>query len=99
MERVNLKIGSITFDHADYDDENDILYLYIGEPGGEAEGEMTLEGDHLRFVPGTMEVNGLTILGPRLRLERDGKLTVTIPQSVDKDAGDLAEAFAAVEPV
>jgi uncharacterized protein YuzE len=96
MERVNLKIGSITFDHADYDDEHDILYLYIGEPG-EAEGEMTLEGDHLRFVPGTLEVSGLTILGPRLRLERHGKLTITIPQSVEKDADDLAEVLAAVE--
>jgi uncharacterized protein YuzE len=95
MEQVNLKIGSITFDHADYDDEGDVLYLHVGEPQ-KAEGEMTPEGDNLRFVPGTQEIVGLTILGARHRLDRDGKLIVTIPQPVEKDADDLAEALAAV---
>jgi uncharacterized protein YuzE len=98
MERVNLTIGSITFDHANYDDESDVLYLHVGEPQN-AEGEDTPEGDNVRFVPGTQKIIGLTILGPRLRLERDGKLTVTIPQSVETGADELAEALAAVEPV
>ncbi len=34
MERVNIRIGSLHFDHADYDAENDVLYLHIGEPIG-----------------------------------------------------------------
>src|ERR1700753_4282229 len=98
MERVNFTIGSITFDHANYDDESDVLYLHIGEPQN-AEGEDTPEGDNVRYAPGTLEIVGLTILGPRPRLNRDGKLTVTIPQSVEKSADDFAEALAAVEPV
>lgn len=52
MERVNIKIGSITFDHADYDAEGDVLYLHVGEPQ-KADGEQTPEGHLLRFVPGT----------------------------------------------
>jgi hypothetical protein len=32
MERVNIMIGPLSFDHADYDAENDVLYLHIGEP-------------------------------------------------------------------
>lgn len=26
MERVNIKIGPVVFDHADFDVENDVLY-------------------------------------------------------------------------
>ena len=32
MERVNITIGPLTFDHADYDAEGDVLYLHVGEP-------------------------------------------------------------------
>jgi hypothetical protein len=27
MERINITIGSLSFDHAEYDAENDVLYL------------------------------------------------------------------------
>lgn len=40
MEQVNIKIGPVTFDRTDYDAENDVLYLHVGEPQ-EAEGEDT----------------------------------------------------------
>jgi hypothetical protein len=96
MEKVNITIGSVTFDRADYDAENDILYLYIGEPE-EADGESTPEGHHLRYAPGTYDVVGLTVLSPRLILEQDGHLTVTLPQTSKMSAEDLAAAFAAVE--
>ena len=43
MERVNITIGPLTFDHADYDAEGDVLYLHVGEPQ-EGEGEETPEG-------------------------------------------------------
>ncbi len=42
MEQVNIRIGPVAFDHADYDAENDVLYLHVGEPK-EAEGEETPE--------------------------------------------------------
>jgi len=40
MERVNIAIGPLSFDHADYDAENDVLYLHVGEPE-DGEGEET----------------------------------------------------------
>ena len=50
MERVNLRIGSVVFDHADYDAEFDILYLCVGKPEP-SEAEDTPEG-HARFKDG-----------------------------------------------
>jgi uncharacterized protein YuzE len=95
MERVKTKIGSITFDHADYDVDSDVLYLHVGEPR-KAEGEETPEGHVLRYAPGTQEIVGLTVLGPRRILDRDGNLTVTIPEPVEASAEDLASALAAI---
>jgi hypothetical protein len=43
MERVNITIGPMSFERADYDAENDVLYLHVegasgwrgrGDPGG-----------------------------------------------------------------
>jgi uncharacterized protein YuzE len=95
MERVEIKIGPITFDRADYDADGDVLYLYVGEPQV-TEGEQTPEGDNLRFVPGTQEIIGLTILNPRRRLELDGDLTITIPEAFKASPDLLAPGFAAV---
>jgi hypothetical protein len=94
MERVNIKIGPVAFDHADYDAENDVLYLHVGSPQ-KGEGEETPEGHVVRFAPGTQRIVGLTILGPRRILERDGRLTVTVPEAVEATADDLAAALAA----
>jgi hypothetical protein len=33
MEQVNIRIGHITFDHADYGAGNDVLYLDVGDRG------------------------------------------------------------------
>jgi uncharacterized protein YuzE len=95
MEQVNIRIGPVTFDHADYDAENDVLYLHVGKPS-EAEGEETPEGHVLRFEPGTHRIVGLTVLGAQAILDRDGELRITIPESVKASADDLAPALAAV---
>ncbi len=94
MEQVNIRIGPITFDHADYDAENDVLYLHVGEPQ-EAEGEETPEGHVLRYAPGTQRIVGLTVLGAQRILDHDGDLRVTIPESVKASADDLAPTLAA----
>jgi len=88
-------IGPITFDHADYDAGNDVLYLHVGEPQ-EAEGEETPEGHVLRYAPGTQRVVGLTVLGVQRILDRDGEICVTMPEPVKASAEDLAPALAAV---
>jgi uncharacterized protein YuzE len=95
MERVNVKIGPLSFDHADYDAENDVLYLHVGEPQI-GQGEETPEGHVLRYAPGTSQVVGLTVLGARRVLRRDGHLAVTVPETVETSAEDLAPALAAV---
>jgi uncharacterized protein YuzE len=95
MERVNITIGRLTFDHANYDAENDVLYLHVGEPES-GEGEETPEGHVVRYAPGTNHVVGLTVLGARRILERDGHLAVTVPETVETSAEQLAPALAAV---
>ncbi len=97
MRRVNITIGSLHFDHADYDAENDVLYLHIGEPEA-GEGDETPEGHVVRYAPGTSHVVGLTVLGARRVLERDGRLVVTIPKKAEINAHDLAPALAAEAP-
>jgi uncharacterized protein YuzE len=95
MERVNIAIGALSFDHADYDADSDVLYLHVGEPQA-GEGEETPEGHIVRYEPGTTRIVGLTVLGARRILERDGHLTVTVPDTVETTAEQLAPALAAV---
>jgi uncharacterized protein YuzE len=94
MERVNIKIGPLTFDRANYDAENDVLYLHAGDPQT-AEGEETPEGHVLRYAPGTSLVIGLTVVGARQTLERAGRLSITVPETIETTAEDLAPALAA----
>jgi uncharacterized protein YuzE len=94
VDRVNISIGPVVFDHADYDAESDVLYLHVGEPQ-EAEGEETPEGHLLRYVPGTQRIVGLTVVNAKWLLDRDGQLTVTIPERVQTSADSLAPALAA----
>ena len=94
MEQVNITIGHITFDHADYDAGNDVLYLHVGEPQ-EAEGEETPEGHVLRYA-GSQRIVGLTVLGAQRILDNEGELRVAIPEAVKVSAADLAPALAVV---
>ncbi len=95
MERVNITIGPVAFDHANYDEEHDVLYLHVGAPQA-GEGEETPEGHVIRYAPGTSRIVGLTMMGPRRILTRDGHLTITIPETVETTAENLAPALAAV---
>lgn len=94
MERVIVRVGRLAFDHADYDPDGDILYLHIGAPQ-EGEGEETPEGHVLRYAPGTQHIVGLTVIGARRVIARDGRLVVTVPETVEASAEDLAAALAA----
>ena len=95
MKRVDIKIGSLSFDRAEYDADNDVLYLHVGEPQ-EAEGEETREGHVIRYAPGTSRIVGLTVLGARHVLERDGHLEVSVPETIETAAEQLGPALAAV---
>jgi uncharacterized protein YuzE len=94
MEAVNIQIGPLVFDHAEYDAEGDVLYLHVGKPV-DAEGEETPEGHVVRFEPGTQRVVGLTVINARSVLDRDGRLVVTVPETVEASADELAPALTA----
>ena len=94
MEAVNITIGQLVFDHADYDANGDVLYLHLGPPQP-AEGEETPEGHVLRYAPGTQRIVGLTVINARHVLDRDGRLIVTVPETVEASAEELAPALQA----
>ena len=94
MEAVNIRIGPLVFDHADYDQDGDVLYLHVGPPQP-GEGEETPEGHVLRFAPGSHRIVGLTLINARHVLDRDGRLIVTVPETVEATAEDLAPALRA----
>ncbi len=94
MDAVIIHIGPLVFDHADYDPDGDVLYLHAGEPQP-AEGEETPEGHVLRFAPGTQQIVGLTIINAKHVLDRDGRLVVTVPETVEASADELAPALQA----
>jgi uncharacterized protein YuzE len=91
---MNVTIGNLTFDHASYDAEGDVLYLHIGERQAAADSEQTPEGHVLRFAADG-QVIGLTIINARWLLERDGELAVTLPEQVHVSSTALAPALAA----
>jgi uncharacterized protein YuzE len=92
MEAMNIQIGPLVFDHADYDQDGDVLYLHVGPPQP-GEGEETPEGHVLRFAPGSHRIVGLTVINARHVLNRDGRLIVTIPEAVEASADELAPAL------
>lgn len=47
------------------------------------------------YAPGTYDIRALTIFNVRGRIEKDGHLTVTLPETSKTSAEDLAPAFAA----
>lgn len=94
MDAMTIHIGPLVFDHADYDTEGDVLYLHIGAPRP-GEGEETPEGHVLRFAPGTQRIVGLTIMNAKHVLDRDGRLVVTVPETVEASVDELAPALKA----
>lgn len=94
MDAMTVQIGPLTFDHATYDEQGDVLYLHVGERDAASESEETPEGHVLRFdVDRT--VIGLTIINARWLLARDGELVVTLPEQVHIAPAAIEAAFAA----
>jgi hypothetical protein len=94
MEAVNIRIGPLMFDHADYDQTGDVLYLHVGPPQP-GEGEETPEGHIVRYEPGTQRIVGLTVINARHVLDRYGRLIITVPETVEASADELAPALQA----
>lgn len=89
---MTIHIGSHEFDHVSYDAEGDVLYLHVGEPVPAADTFGTPEGHAVKFDDAG-EVIGLTIVNAKWLSERDGQITITIPERVETDASALAPAL------
>ena len=84
-------IGGIMFDNNFYDREVDVLYLHVGEPSTAVDFDETAEGDATRYGPDG-RLAGLTILNARSRLEKDGRIELTLPEQ-HLMVSDLGEAL------
>jgi uncharacterized protein YuzE len=93
MDAVNVKLNGLVFDRANYDADGDVLYLARGDSVEASDAALTPEGHGVRY-DADGHVIGVTIINARWLLERDGHLTITLPQEVKLDARDLASALA-----
>lgn len=92
---MKVSVGPYTFDNVFYDAEADVLYLHMGDPSTAADFDESPEGHALRFDANGGLV-GVTITGAKGLLERDGKVTITVPKVVRVDAEAIAPALAPV---
>ena len=89
---MTVTIGNIRFDHATYDERGDVLYLSVGDLREAAESLGTPEGHAVRY-DAAGKVMGITIVNARWLLDRDGKISITIPERIDISAEALAPAL------
>lgn len=89
---MTVRIGHHEFDHVNYDEDADVLYLRRGPERNAASTFGTPEGHAVR-LDDRGEVIGMTLVNARWLIERDGVLTVTVPERIESTAEDLAPAL------
>jgi hypothetical protein len=78
LTRVSLRAGPYTFTYVTYDPPSDVLYATIGPPRPGTR-ERTPESHYLRF-DGTGRFSGIIFMSPRVQLEREGGVYVSLPE-------------------
>ena len=81
-----MKINGLVFDRANYGADGDGLYLARRETTEASDAALTPEGHGIRY-DGEGHVIRVTIINARWLLERDGHVTITLPQEVQLAAG------------
>lgn len=95
-----IRLGPHRFDDLFYDVEGDVLYMHKGRPTAAAETLASSEGHAIRLNE-SREIIGITVIGAKWLAEHDGRIAVTIPESIrpsglfETSATDLAPALAA----
>ena len=89
---MKVSVGPYAFDNVSYDAEADMLYLHMGAPSRAVDFDESPEGHALRF-DAERNLVGVTILGAKRLVERDGKVTITVPKVVRVDADVIAPAL------
>jgi hypothetical protein len=77
MNGSKIKVADWYFDSAEFDAENDVLYLSIGQPRP-GYGEETPEGHIMRFDE-EGEFCGLTLVGVRGLMDEGRHIRVSVP--------------------
>lgn len=75
---MTVTIAGTSFDHHEYDERGDVLYLSVGPPSEADRTTATPEG-HAVDYDESGAVIGMVLVNVRFLLQRDGALTVTIP--------------------
>ena len=88
-----ITIGGVEFDDVTYDREGDVLYLWSGGPRKPADDDASPEGHYLQFGQDGALI-AITIVNARSIFERDGKITITLPEH-RIEATDLGAVLAA----
>jgi len=91
---MTVRIGDVVFDHVDYDEGADVLYLHVGDPSAAVEFDESPEGYALRFDRSGHLV-GVTIVGAGRAVHAGEHLSVTIPSRIEIDADQLQAAITA----
>ncbi len=87
-----IRLGAHEFDDVVYDAEGDVLYLHRGKPIPASETLATPEGHAVRLGDAG-EIIGITIVNAKWLLERDGQITISVPEYIETSASDLAAAL------
>lgn len=90
---MTVTIADIPFDRVSYDREADVLYLHVGDPSTAVDFDGTPEGHHLRFDSAGRLV-GITIVGAQWQLDRNGRISITLPERIEVGADVLGQALA-----
>lgn len=90
---MTIRMGSHEFDDVVYDAMGDVLYMHKGKPVPAARTLATPEG-HAVMLDDAGEIIGITVVNAKWLAERDGQITISIPERLETSAGDLAPALA-----
>ena len=90
---ATVHFGPYEFDRVVYDREGDVLYMGRNEGQAAADTLSTPEGHAVRLDE-SGEVVGITVVNAKWLVERDGKISLTVPSLIETNATDLAQALA-----
>ena len=89
-----VEIAGIEYDDIYYDREVDVLYLWSGKPRLPASDDASPEGHYLQFGQDGSLI-AITIVNARWILDKEGKITITLPDGRRLEATDLGSVLAA----
>lgn len=91
---MTIRMGRHEFDDVVYDADGDVLYLHKGKPVPATRTEATPEG-HAVMFDDLGEIIGITVVNAKWLAERDGQITISMPEHIETPASDLAPVLVA----